>query len=84
MPKWSTEAKNLDTANSKREEHIEQQERIKRTDRAVPTASRDVRREQCLEERSCHRRMAAEQELKVAEKGGELQVNIEEEIGVEE
>ena len=57
------------TANRRREEHTEQQWRIKRTDRAVPTAGRDVRREQCLEEvgsmtrnkdTESHRRMAAE------------------------
>ena len=40
------------TANIRREEHSQQQERIKRTERAVPTAGRDVRGEQCLEERS--------------------------------
>ena len=34
------------------EEHTQQQVRIKRTARAVPTAGRDVRGEQCLEERS--------------------------------
>ena len=38
--------------NSRREEHTQQQERIKRTERAVPTAGQDVRREQCLKERS--------------------------------
>ena len=40
------------TTNSTREEHNQQHARIKRTERAVPTAVLDVRREQCLEERS--------------------------------
>ena len=59
----------------------------------MPTASQDVRSEQCLEERSwaddekqdteSHRRMAAEQELKVAEKTGEHQDQIGTQIEVE-
>ena len=63
MPRRSTEAKNLyddeqkfhenlTQLNKVTEEYSQQQVRIKRTERAVPTAGRDVRRKQCLEDTS--------------------------------
>ena len=93
--KESSNSRQKSTVNRRREEYIQKEGKIKRTERAVPTARRDARGEQCLEETEVrpmtrnkdtesHQRVAAEQELKVAEKAREHQVEIEEEIEVEE
>ena len=63
-----------------------QQVRIERRERAVPAAGRDVRRFGPMMEKKdieSQRRMAADQELKVAEKAGEHQVKVGTKIDVE-
>ena len=62
----------------------QQQGRVKRTERAVSTAGRNARGEQCLKERSwaedenkdfeSHQHVATEQRLKVAKEAGEHQI----------
>ena len=129
MPKWSTEAKNLDDdewkiyenltqRNKVTEEHSQQQaekptagtanSRQKSTgEKSIPSSRRESKeqKEQCQlqaetyevnnvskkevgpmtrnKDTESHRRMAAEQELKVAEKTGEHQVQIGTQIEVE-
>ena len=76
------------------DEHTQQQARIKRTERAVPNAGDTYKENNVSTEEvgpmtrnkdiESHQRMATEQELMVAEKAREHQVEIEEDIEVQE